>query len=121
MYSVFSGLYEAKQLSVGIRDPMFSSAHIKCVFSGLQEAKQELVGIREPMFSSAHTKCVFSGLQEAKQELVGIREKQAEIDVLSRKLAAHFCESESSFKLEEFLSIMTVFCEKVKHCQKVGI
>ncbi|WAQ98029.1 INF2-like protein [Mya arenaria] len=53
-----------------------------------------------------------------KKELAEIKESLAEITQLSKNLAGHFCESESSFKLEEFISIMTVFCEKVRQCQK---
>lgn len=57
--------------------------------------------------------------QDAKTKLEGVKDGMKEINDLSTKVAVHFCENESSFKLEEFLSIMKTFCEKVHQCQKV--
>lgn len=40
---------------------------------------------------------------------------------MSSRVAIHFCENESSFKLEEFISIMKSFFEKVTQCKKVRL
>ena len=52
-------------------------------------------------------------MEETKKGLDKIRE-------LSSRVAVHFCENESSFKLEEFVSIMKSFFEKIKQCEKVN-
>ena len=57
----------------------------------------------------------------AKGEITEVKDSMSKITDLSKKVATHFCESEQSFKLEEFLSIMKTFCEKVQVCQKVII
>ncbi|XP_052276568.1 inverted formin-2-like isoform X5 [Dreissena polymorpha] len=57
-------------------------------------------------------------IQRVKVELDKVKVGAAGIVEVSKKLAAHFCEDEASFKLEEFLSMITLFCSKVKQCQK---
>ena len=59
-------------------------------------------------------------LQAAKEEMSAIKKGLANTRELSSRVAAHFCESEASFKLEEFISIMKSFFEKIKQCEKVG-
>ena len=40
------------------------------------------------------------------------------IDVLKKRLIAHFCENEHTFKLDEFIDVFREFCEKVKSCEQ---
>lgn len=53
-------------------------------------------------------------MSETKKGLQKIRD-------MSSRVAIHFCENESSFKLEEFISIMKSFFEKVTQCKKVRL
>ncbi|KAL4230753.1 hypothetical protein ACF0H5_011128 [Mactra antiquata] len=57
-------------------------------------------------------------IKAAKTEVGEVKEGMTKINDISTNVAAHFCENESNFKLEEFLSIMKTFCEKVQQCQK---
>lgn len=59
-----------------------------------------------------------SFIKAAKQEMDEIRDEMQRITELSTKVAEHFCEDKANFKLEEFLTIMKTFCEKVQQCQK---
>lgn len=38
---------------------------------------------------------------------------------LTKQLISYFCENENSFKMEECISSMHTFCDRVKQCQKV--
>ena len=49
-----------------------------------------------------------------------LKGKLQEIDELGSKMATHFCEDESKFRLEESLGIFHQFCDKVQQCQQVG-
>ena len=50
-----------------------------------------------------------------------LEKKLDEIETLSHKLADHFCEEQSKFKLEECLDIMKSFCESVRKCTEVRL
>ncbi len=60
-------------------------------------------------------------LQDAEKEVEKLKEGLQEIDALSKKMAVHFCEEETKFKLEECLDVFKQFCDKVKQCQQVGL
>ncbi|XP_021344592.1 inverted formin-2-like isoform X2 [Mizuhopecten yessoensis] len=55
---------------------------------------------------------------DAKSEIKELNAGLDRIAELGKKLAEHFCENESSFKIEECVATMTTFCEKVKQCEK---
>ncbi|KAH3872566.1 hypothetical protein DPMN_035784 [Dreissena polymorpha] len=57
-------------------------------------------------------------IQKVSVELDKVKDGKAGIVEFSKKLAAQFCEDEASFKLEEFLRMITSFCSMVKQCQK---
>ena len=59
-------------------------------------------------------------LQNAEKDIAKLKESLDEIDTLSKKMADHFCEEESKFKLEECLDVFKQFCDKVKQCQQVS-
>ncbi|XP_053399778.1 inverted formin-2-like isoform X2 [Mercenaria mercenaria] len=59
-----------------------------------------------------------SFIKTAKLELTDVKDDLGKVNELSTKVAIRFCENEQSFKLEEFLSIMKTFYEKVRQCQK---
>ena len=61
---------------------------------------------------------ISSIFKDAEKENGEVQEKLSEIRELSTKLAAHFCEPDKSFKLEECLTNFNVFCGKVKQCEK---
>lgn len=59
-----------------------------------------------------------SFVTSAKEEMSETKKGLQKIRDMSSRVAMHFCENESSFKLEEFISIMKSFFEKVKQCKK---
>ena len=65
--------------------------------------------------------CLGQYLQEVKTHIAELKEGLANIQQLSSKLATHFCEEESKFKLEECLQTFKAFCEKIEQCQKVTL
>lgn len=40
---------------------------------------------------------------------------------LTKQLVNYFCENEKSFKIEECISNLNTFCDRVKQCQKVKL
>lgn len=40
---------------------------------------------------------------------------------LTKQLVNYFCENEKSFKIEECISNLNTFCDRVKQCQKVNL
>lgn len=53
-------------------------------------------------------------------DLDDVDEGITRVKTLSTKLAAHYCENEKSFNLDEFLEAFKEFCENIKSCQQVG-
>lgn len=43
------------------------------------------------------------------------------ISELTKQLINYFCENEKSFKIEECISNLNTFCDRVKQCQKVKL
>lgn len=43
------------------------------------------------------------------------------ITELTKQLVNYFCENEKSFKIEECISNLNTFCDRVKQCQKVNL
>lgn len=43
------------------------------------------------------------------------------ITELTKQLVNYFCENEKSFKIEECISNLNTFCDRVKQCQKVKL
>nr|KAG5685518.1 hypothetical protein BaRGS_024255 [Batillaria attramentaria] len=59
-------------------------------------------------------------IKSAQEELEETKAKMEKVADLTKKLCAHFCENEKTFKLEECLNIFKTFCEKVIQCKKVS-
>ncbi|XP_050417199.1 inverted formin-2 isoform X2 [Patella vulgata] len=57
-------------------------------------------------------------LEDGFKDIEEAEELLKNIDELTKKLAHHFCEAEASFKVEECLINMKIFCEKVQQCEK---
>ncbi|KAK6172315.1 hypothetical protein SNE40_016001 [Patella caerulea] len=57
-------------------------------------------------------------LEEGFKDIEEAEELLKKIDELTKNLAHHFCEAETSFKVEECLINMKIFCEKVQQCEK---
>lgn len=59
--------------------------------------------------------------QDAEDEIKAMEKGMKTIADLSRKLASHYCENETSFKVEELIETLKTFCCKIQQCQKVVI
>lgn len=58
--------------------------------------------------------------QDATKELKQLDEGMARIEKKRKQLATYFCESDDKFKLEECITTMKTFCERVVQCNKVS-
>ena len=57
-------------------------------------------------------------VQDAEDEIKAMEKGMKTIADLSRKLASHYCENETSFKVEELIETLKTFCCKIQQCQK---
>lgn len=57
-------------------------------------------------------------IKEAKEQLIDLSSGIEEIHRYSSRLALHFCENESTFKVEDCLGIFSNFCQKVQIARK---
>ena len=55
-------------------------------------------------------------VQTALEGIHKLENKEASLDAWKSKLADHFCEDTSLFKLEDCFNILFKFCEKIKKC-----
>ncbi|KAL5011361.1 hypothetical protein ScPMuIL_009912 [Solemya velum] len=89
--------------------------NLKAEYKRLSSEVQRLDKQVQP--STEEIKEQFNGfLQKSKDELSLLKQRFETIDTLTKKLAMHFCENDSKFRMEECLTSMMSFCEKVKQC-----
>ena len=60
-------------------------------------------------------------IEEAKKETEGLLAECAEIRKLTNEMALYFCEDPKKFPLEECLSMLKQFCEKLTKAREVNI
>ena len=58
-------------------------------------------------------------IKDAEKEMESLDEGLQKISELTKQLVNYFCENEKSFKIEECISNLNTFCDRVKQCQKV--
>lgn len=70
--------------------------------------------------NTCHSKKFIKSIQNANADLESLNQALASVDDLGNKLAQHFCEDETKFKIEECLGIYKTFCDNINKCEKVS-
>eukprot|EP00105_Crassostrea_gigas_P020124 XP_011438826.1 PREDICTED: inverted formin-2 [Crassostrea gigas] len=60
-------------------------------------------------------------IQDAEKEMEALDKGLQKIAELTKQLVNYFCENEKSFKIEECISNLNTFCDRVKQCQKENL
>lgn len=64
---------------------------------------------------------LFCSSKDAEKEMESLDKGLQKISELTKQLINYFCENEKSFKIEECISNLNTFCDRVKQCQKVKL